>query len=50
MPELRSLDGWDESLKKEPDMRYYLEYDFYDIDNAHFHKPGVYGFNNGNYR
>lgn len=47
MPELRSLNGWDESLKKEADVKYYLEYDFYKIDNVHFHKPGAYGFYNG---
>lgn len=49
MPELKSLDGWDESLKKEPDLKYYLEYDFYKIDNVHYHKPGLYGFNNSNF-
>lgn len=47
MPELKSLDGWDESLKKDPDVKYYVEYDFYTIDNEHYHKPGLYGFYNG---
>lgn len=49
MAELKSLNGWDESLKREPDMKYYLEYDFYKIDNGHFHKPGTYGFHNGKF-
>lgn len=47
MPELMSLDSWDISLKQKPDVKFYISYDFYKLDNPHFHWAGLYGFHNG---
>lgn len=33
--------------KQEPDVKFYLSYDFYPKDNPLFHPAGLYGFNNG---
>ncbi|XP_023312711.1 laccase-10-like, partial [Anoplophora glabripennis] len=46
MPQLESLEKWDTSLKSKPDLQYYIAYDFYELDNSHFHKAPYYGFNN----
>ncbi|KAJ8956580.1 hypothetical protein NQ314_006707 [Rhamnusium bicolor] len=46
MPQLESLEKWDISLKSKPDIQYYIAYDFYTIDNDHFHKRPYYGFFN----
>ncbi|KAJ8920457.1 hypothetical protein NQ315_005325 [Exocentrus adspersus] len=46
MPQLESLEKWDVSLKSKPDIQYYLAYDFYTLDNSHFHKAPHYGFFN----
>lgn len=47
LPRLTSLDGWDDSLKEVADFQYYVAYDFYKLDNPHFHKWPYYGFENG---
>lgn len=47
--ELESLQPWDECLKEIPDFKYYVTYDFYKIDNIHYHSPGLYGFHNGKF-
>ncbi|KAI7815129.1 laccase [Rhyzopertha dominica] len=44
--ELNSLESPDVTLKEVPDFQYYVEYDFYKLDNAHYHVPGLYGFHN----
>ncbi|KAJ8954969.1 hypothetical protein NQ318_000400 [Aromia moschata] len=46
MPELQSLQKWDSALKIQPDLQYYVAYDFYTLDNPHFHKSPYYGFFN----
>ncbi|XP_017770706.1 PREDICTED: laccase-2-like isoform X2 [Nicrophorus vespilloides] len=46
VPQLHSLLDWDSSLKETADEQYYVGYDFYEIDNPHFHKFPEYGFNN----
>ncbi|KAK7867607.1 hypothetical protein R5R35_014805 [Gryllus longicercus] len=46
IPELDAIAPDDESLKEEPDYRFYLAYDFYAVDNPHFHKAPYYGFYN----
>nr|ATI08981.1 laccase I [Monochamus alternatus] len=46
MPQLESLEKWDTSLKSTPDIQYYIAYDFYKLNNPHFHKAPYYGFNN----
>lgn len=35
-------------MKVEPDMKFYLSYDFYGKDNSLFHLPNLYGFNQVN--
>ncbi|XP_066146897.1 uncharacterized protein [Euwallacea fornicatus] len=45
MPELSSVRKWDQSLKLKPDYQFFLAFDFYRIDNAHFHGSG-YEFQN----
>nr|XP_022908342.1 laccase-4-like [Onthophagus taurus]XP_022908343.1 laccase-4-like [Onthophagus taurus] len=45
IPQLKSLNEPDLSLKPIPDFQYFVSYDFYKIDNPHFHKNGLYGFN-----
>lgn len=34
-------------LGKEVDFKFYVYYDFYGKDNYNFHKPNMYGFNQG---
>ncbi|XP_025836116.1 laccase-like isoform X3 [Agrilus planipennis] len=46
MPKLVSLDGWDDTLKEKPDYQFHLAYDFYKINNPHFHQGDLYGFFN----
>lgn len=46
--ELESKKIWvDPSLKKVPDIELTFAFDFYPIDNSNFHKPHLYGFNQG---
>ncbi|XP_050293689.1 uncharacterized protein LOC126734191 [Anthonomus grandis grandis] len=45
MPDLSSLEKWDYSLKFKPDYQIFLAYDFYRLNNKHFHGYG-YEFNN----
>jgi hypothetical protein len=47
IPELYAMADDDESLKEEPDMTFYLSYDFYEIDNPHYHRFPFYGFHQG---
>lgn len=47
MPELESLETWDSSLQTIPDYKFFISYDFYEINNEHYHKFPLYGFNNG---
>jgi hypothetical protein len=47
IPELYAMAEDDESLKEEPDMTFYLSYDFYEIDNPHYHRLPFYGFHQG---
>ncbi|KAF5305483.1 hypothetical protein FQA39_LY01574 [Lamprigera yunnana] len=42
--ELESLEEWDVSLRRKPDYKFYISYDFYKLDNPHFHNPDLYGF------
>lgn len=49
MPQLESLEKWDTSLKIKPDLQYYIAYDFYGLDNYHFHKSPHYGFDNSKF-
>lgn len=44
IPELDAIADDDASLKEEPDFRFYLSYDFYEIDNPHYHRSPFYGF------
>lgn len=44
MAELESLEGWDASLRTNPDYKFYVSYDFYKLDNPHFHNPKLYSF------
>lgn len=34
-------------LEKKPDVTLFMSYDFYSLDNPHFHKPTLYGFKQG---
>ncbi|CAG9772969.1 unnamed protein product [Ceutorhynchus assimilis] len=45
MPELSALQKWDHSLKFRPDYQIFLAYDFYKLDNKHFHRPGYEFYN-----
>jgi hypothetical protein len=48
IPELNAIAADDDaSLKEEPDFRFYLSYDFYKIDNPHYHRSPFYGFHQG---
>lgn len=50
MPKLVSLEPKDENtLKEKPDFVYFVSYDFYKIDNPHFHDPTLYSFNGKKY-
>lgn len=35
----------DVRLRDDPDLQYYISYDFYEKDNPHFHLANMYGFN-----
>lgn len=39
----------DPRLKKNPDVTLFMSYDFYPLDNPHFHKPMLYGFKQSKY-
>ncbi|CAG9792346.1 unnamed protein product [Diatraea saccharalis] len=41
---MRSLAGYDESLKEVPDYRFYVAYDFYAKNNTHYHRSPYYGY------
>lgn len=47
--EMRSLAGYDDSLKEIPDYRFYIAYDFYAKNNSHFHRSPYYGYYQGNF-
>lgn len=48
IPHLIGLDiDNDPSLKKEPDHRFYIGYDFNPVDAHNYHKPTLYGFRDG---
>ncbi|XP_012552135.1 uncharacterized protein LOC100174976 isoform X1 [Bombyx mori] len=42
--EMKSLDGYDESLKEIADYQFYVAYDFYAKNNSHFHRSPYYGY------
>lgn len=42
---LNSTEPDDDSLKQVPDKRFYLAMDFNQVDNFHFHHPGLYPLN-----
>ncbi|KAL1465394.1 hypothetical protein WDU94_004972 [Cyamophila willieti] len=44
--ELSAIDApvHDIRLKEQPDLKYFISYDFYGIDNPHFHLSNMYGF------
>ncbi|XP_033324267.2 uncharacterized protein LOC117219317 [Megalopta genalis] len=44
VPLLRAKDENDPSNILEPDYQFYITYDFYKKDNPHFHRSGLYGF------
>uniref|UniRef100_A0A1B6BZ72 Laccase n=2 Tax=Clastoptera arizonana TaxID=38151 RepID=A0A1B6BZ72_9HEMI len=45
IPDLVSLNNDDDpSLKEVPDQQLYISFDFYKMDNPHYHKPKLYGF------
>ncbi|KAJ3666315.1 hypothetical protein Zmor_001765 [Zophobas morio] len=46
MPQLHSLDQWDDSLQEKADFQYYVSYDFYKMNHPVFHKENTYGFFN----
>ncbi|CAG9772968.1 unnamed protein product [Ceutorhynchus assimilis] len=45
MPELSALQKWDRSLEFKPDVQLFLGYDFYKLENYHFHRPGYEFYN-----
>nr|CAD7404504.1 unnamed protein product [Timema cristinae] len=45
IPRLEAIIADDESLKPKADLTYYISYDFYNIDNPHFHRFPYYGYN-----
>lgn len=47
VPRFESLKPWDETLRTKPDLQFYIAYDFYRLNNPHFHKFPEYGFYNG---
>lgn len=49
MPLLNAMDDDDTSNTKEPDYQFYITYDFYGMDNPHFHRKNLYGFHQGKY-
>ncbi|XP_013168843.1 PREDICTED: laccase-4-like [Papilio xuthus] len=42
--EMRSLQGYDDSLKEIADYQFYVAYDFYAKNNSHFHRSPYYGY------
>ncbi|CAH2239675.1 laccase-2-like [Pararge aegeria] len=42
--EMKSLEGYDESLKEHADYQFYVAYDFYAKNNSHFHRSPYYGY------
>nr|AAN17506.1 laccase 1 [Manduca sexta] len=42
--EMRSLAGYDDSLKEIADYQFYIAYDFYAKNNSHFHRSPYYGY------
>ncbi|XP_041972453.1 laccase-4-like [Aricia agestis] len=42
--EMRSLEGYDDSLKEVADYQFYVAYDFYAKNNSHFHRSPYYGY------
>ncbi|KAM3962212.1 uncharacterized protein ACR2FA_003712 [Aphomia sociella] len=42
--EMRSLAGYDDSLKEIADYQFYVAYDFYAKNNSHFHRSPYYGY------
>ena len=39
---LNSTEADDDTLKEVPDKKFYVAMDFYQVDNFHFHAPGLY--------
>ncbi|EEZ98364.1 laccase 1 isoform X1 [Tribolium castaneum] len=46
LPQLHSLDEWDDTLKEKADFQYYVSYDFYKMNHPVYHKDPHYGFHN----
>lgn len=44
---MKSLEGWDESLKEVADYQFYVAYDFYAKNNSHFHRSPYYAYYQG---
>ncbi|XP_045506939.1 laccase-4-like isoform X1 [Colias croceus] len=42
--EMKSLKGYDDSLKEVADYQFYVAYDFYPKNNSHFHRSPYYGY------
>ncbi|XP_068624063.1 uncharacterized protein [Battus philenor] len=42
--EMKSLMGYDDSLKEVADYQFYIAYDFYAKNNSHFHRSPYYGY------
>ncbi|XP_059056219.1 uncharacterized protein LOC131850085 [Achroia grisella] len=42
--EMRSLAGYDDTLKEVADYQFYVAYDFYAKNNSHFHRSPYYGY------
>ncbi|KAL4713687.1 hypothetical protein ACJJTC_004218 [Scirpophaga incertulas] len=42
--DMRSLAGYDDSLREIPDYQFYIAYDFYAKNNSHFHRSPYYGY------
>ncbi|KAI5644658.1 multicopper oxidase domain-containing protein [Phthorimaea operculella] len=42
--EMKSIAGYDESLKPHADYQFYISYDFYPKNNSHFHRSPYYGY------
>lgn len=47
--EMRSLAGYDDSLKEVADYQFYVAYDFYAKNNSHFHRSPYYGYYQGEF-
>lgn len=45
--EMKSLQGYDDSLKEIADYQFYIAYDFYAKNNSHFHRSPYYGYYQG---